>query len=577
MQIHELNTFSGAPGVTDFLPVDTGFDTAKISAPKLLEPKIDRPKDEYNQYDNGTAGQLLRSKGDGSTEWSSVGLPTDDQVQQAITDWLDNHPEATTTVMDGSLTEAKFSNTLKLSAIKDYVTPQMFGAVGDGSADDTTAFQDAIDSGKPVCIPSGSIIRVDGSVVINNTATIFGYGPESKLRVYGSIATDSDNSHILEMFGFTFECYKITGTALIINKTNNSNAKNAMSIHDMFFYFRNNVDASLNSVIMSIKGIREASIVNCVFKGDSSAYGTAILFEADSTHMTMNITIAECNFYLIGTFVKTNNNSANYIYLAGLRLINNMFIAGSYGVDAAYVDTLYIMDSMFDFVLSPIITDHCGVLKIHGNYIQTTTGQCVYIKNTASSENRFCEILNNFLWSTTQGHVVDGIVLEGVNAKVTFSTVSGNKCTALNRMIVMKNCQNCEVKDNISHDTTTFFDGNNDSTIITIRDNKADPSVTNFVVNVHASCYYSDGNIFGSKFSRRHGNTTFTGDGSTTYKDINHNLWKKPAWTMVSCSSANYVVGIQKPNDTQLRLEIKPAPPVGAAIEINWEAAVWLY
>lgn len=577
MQIHELNTLSGKPVDTDFLAIDTGFDTAKISAPKLLEPKISRPLDEYNQYDNGQEGQALVSNGDGTAKWKSIAQPTDAQTAQAISDWLNAHPEAVTTVTDGSLTEAKFSNALKLTTIKDYVTPQMFGAVGDGSVDDTTAFQAAIDSGKPVCIPSGSIIRVDGSVVINNTTTIFGYGPESKLRVYGSIATDSDNSHILEMFGFTFECYKITGTALIINKTNNANAKNAMSIHEMFFYFRNNVDASLNSVIMSIKGIREASIVNCVFKGDSSAYGTAILFEADSTHMTMNITIAECNFYLIGTFVKTNNNSANYIYLAGLRLINNMFIAGSYGVDAAYVDTMFIMDSMFDFVNSPIITDHCGVLKIHGNYIQTTMGQCVYIKNTASSESRFCEILNNFLWSTTQGHVVDGIVLEGVNAKNTFSTVSGNKCTALNRMIVMKNCQNCEVKDNISHDTTTFFDGNNDSTIITVRDNKADASVTNFLINAHSSVYYSDGNIWGSKFSREHGNYTFSGDGATSYKDVNHHLWKKPAWTMVSSSSPNYVVGIQKPNDTQLRLELKPTPPAGAAIEINWECAVWLY
>jgi len=65
-------------------------------------------------------------------------------VGDAVADWLDDHPEATTTVQDGSLTEAKFTSTLKLKTVKDYVTPEMYGAVGDGVADDTTAMLSAI-------------------------------------------------------------------------------------------------------------------------------------------------------------------------------------------------------------------------------------------------------------------------------------------------------------------------------------------------------------------------------------------------------------------------------------------------
>lgn len=56
---------------------------------------------------NGTNGQLLRTKGDGTTEWVDVGLPTDAQTAAAVSDWLDDHPEATTTVEDGSVTLAK--------------------------------------------------------------------------------------------------------------------------------------------------------------------------------------------------------------------------------------------------------------------------------------------------------------------------------------------------------------------------------------------------------------------------------------------------------------------------------------
>ena len=190
MQIHELNTFGGKPGETDFLAIDSGFDTAKISADKLLEPKIDRPVDVNNQYDNGEAGQLLRSKGDGSTEWSNVGQPTDAQTAQAVSDWLDNHPEATTTVADGSLTEQKFSNTLKLQTIKDYVTPQMFGAVGDGVTDDTVALQDAIDSDLPLMIPKGTY-KITAGLNVGTHKIIIGENEFESLLLFVGVQEDA--------------------------------------------------------------------------------------------------------------------------------------------------------------------------------------------------------------------------------------------------------------------------------------------------------------------------------------------------------------------------------------------------
>ena len=55
---------------------------------------------------------------DGSTLGAAIALmkknkPTDAQVESAVSDWLDDHPEATTTVQDGSITKAKLDSNLQ--------------------------------------------------------------------------------------------------------------------------------------------------------------------------------------------------------------------------------------------------------------------------------------------------------------------------------------------------------------------------------------------------------------------------------------------------------------------------------
>ena len=62
---------------------------------------------------NGTAAQLLKTNGDGTTEWTTQGTPTDAQVGTAVSAWLTAHPEATTTVQDGAISRAKLNDDLK--------------------------------------------------------------------------------------------------------------------------------------------------------------------------------------------------------------------------------------------------------------------------------------------------------------------------------------------------------------------------------------------------------------------------------------------------------------------------------
>ena len=79
-----------------------------------------------------------------------------------IDDWLDNHPEATTTVQDGAITYNKLN-----AEIKVFVTPEMFGAKGDGVTDDSIAIQNALNSGNPV-IFSEKTYHIESTIEISN-------------------------------------------------------------------------------------------------------------------------------------------------------------------------------------------------------------------------------------------------------------------------------------------------------------------------------------------------------------------------------------------------------------------------
>ena len=74
-----------------------------------------------------------------------------------------------TPLQDGTITAAKISSEFLPSIKNAILTPQMFGAIGDGVADDTQAIQDAIDA---AATTSGTVYLPTGNYLVTSTITV---------------------------------------------------------------------------------------------------------------------------------------------------------------------------------------------------------------------------------------------------------------------------------------------------------------------------------------------------------------------------------------------------------------------
>ncbi|MBR2551224.1 MAG: hypothetical protein IKE92_14700 [Clostridiales bacterium] len=119
-------------------------------------------------------------------------------VNESVENWLNEHPEATTSVEDGSLTLAKFADTLKLQTENYYVTPEMFNCVGDGVTDDTfnfrIALKYAIDNNKVLLLPGKYYIT---SALLNNTD----YNTAVTLNIKGIKPLDLSAQYAINNYG----------------------------------------------------------------------------------------------------------------------------------------------------------------------------------------------------------------------------------------------------------------------------------------------------------------------------------------------------------------------------------------
>lgn len=100
-------------------------------------------------------------------------------IGEQVATWLDNHPQATTTVQDRSLTIDKM-----VVGTLGYVTPEMFGAKGDGVTNDTVAIQSAIDFSSENGVPVKIISKhLTDDLTVQANAEIIGEGDATLIKI----------------------------------------------------------------------------------------------------------------------------------------------------------------------------------------------------------------------------------------------------------------------------------------------------------------------------------------------------------------------------------------------------------
>lgn len=197
-------------------------------------------------------------------------------IQDAVDTWADNH-------------EAEIVNA--------YVSPEMYGAKGDGITDDTTAWQTAVNSGKNVCAKSK--IYKCGRIDVTNNVSIDCNGAEfvctNEFLFYcsGEIADtlEGENNYTAGQIDYTISDTDYSGYGMILG-TNNWEPMRSYYLAGAVGFFDSGiftdvipVDCTTPSVIkinpitIAIKNISNVSFLNTAGYMIYVKYGVNCVFE----------------------------------------------------------------------------------------------------------------------------------------------------------------------------------------------------------------------------------------------------------------------------------------------------------
>lgn len=324
-------------------------------------------------------------------------------IVDTVNQWLDDHPEATTTVQDGSLTIEKF-----VSGALEYVTPSMYGAVGDGITDDYSALKKMFDTGLPVLMPDQTFCTSEELIYdgynIKSSGTIKSINALERV-----LRCTSDNINI---DGLKIDCNNLSAIGIYCIGTNICNIQNCeikntenatigrlacAGIYTTGYYetyISNNRIENINRTNID-SGVISSCGINCTSDGNVTVINNYIngvkcstqTTDCDGIYVSSNVALScmaliENNIILdcTGRFIKTQTYSADIIGNR-CRLINsdsNLYVKGiDYQRGGGCLKNNYIdygnkADASSVFIHSDYNTNYDRNIEISGNVFVCT-------------------------------------------------------------------------------------------------------------------------------------------------------------------------------------------------------------
>lgn len=203
-------------------------------------------------------------------------------VDESVQNWLDVHPEATTTVEDHSLTYEKLVN-----GTLNFVTPEMLGAKGDGVTDDEAAFH-AFTGGFLSLKPNKTyLINASRTYVISTNDPVIIEGNGATIHIVFS----GNNAPRFIYHANTI----IQNVNFIVDVSSGSSRARVIDNNKSFPTYLQNVTAKINTVPgtekISFAECGDLTVVDCDINNDSQCTtdgGTIWCKDSDSILIIKN-------------------------------------------------------------------------------------------------------------------------------------------------------------------------------------------------------------------------------------------------------------------------------------------------
>ena len=309
-----------------------------ISKPKDYWYEVELNPGVYAQtiigYDeDGPKVFKLFPEGDDINEYQPE--PEDFPVVDSELDMTSPRPVANSTVAKAIAQITDVCNDTLDAVASIHVTPQMFGAAGDGVVDDTEAIQAAIDSGKPVLIPSGVYRLTSPLEIKRDNVTI--QSSAGSIEYYGVrfVFDGCDGIHVHGGYRYI----TIRGIGIFASSADNENVAirfipgdNGNEVHRFNFEhgfitnFYYGVTESMDGATMTLwncgfRHVRTDNVNTAILFGSYSNGNFGVFFEdfyTDNSRVTVKqskLSFIGCNFGIRQSQVisMTENVYANFI------------------------------------------------------------------------------------------------------------------------------------------------------------------------------------------------------------------------------------------------------------------------